>query len=166
MPPPAAGKPRIRPYRDADFCAVCDLEIAGIHEPYRSAVFVRQMAALAPETFLVAVSGSTIVGFTVASVVQDNPTSAWILRMMVRAGFRHQGIGTALLRTMVNTLEKRSIGTIRLTVAPSNAPALQLYAGEGFVQEAIRPAYFGTGEDRFVMRRGTPAGRPKAHRNA
>jgi ribosomal-protein-alanine N-acetyltransferase len=142
-------------YRDEDFPAVSELEIAGIHEPYRPAVFVRQMAVLSPATFLAAVSGSTVVGFAVASVVQDDPTSAWILRMLVRAGFRHQGIGTALLRAMVKTLEKQSIGCIRLTVAPSNTPAIRLCTGEGFVQEGIRPAYFGSGEDRVVMRRDT-----------
>jgi hypothetical protein len=76
VPEAAAKKPRIRPYLDKDFSAVSELEIAGIHEPYRSAVFVRQMAELSPATFLVAVTRSAVVGSTVASVVHDDSSSA------------------------------------------------------------------------------------------
>jgi hypothetical protein len=52
VPGAAAKKPRIHPYRDEDFSAVSELEIAGIHEPYRSAVFVRQMAGSSLRLFL------------------------------------------------------------------------------------------------------------------
>jgi ribosomal protein S18 acetylase RimI-like enzyme len=110
------------------------------------------MAALSPATFLVAVSGTTVVGFTVGSIVQDDPAQAWILRMMVRDGFRHQGIGTALLRAATGVLHEHSVKTIYLTVAPKNEPAVRLYRREGFEQESLQPAYFGGGEDRFIMK--------------
>ncbi|MFA6362841.1 GNAT family N-acetyltransferase [Methanoregula sp.] len=142
----------IRQYRDEDFTEVTALESAGVHEYYRSAVFVRQMAALSPATFLVAVSGTTVVGFTVGTIVQDDPAQAWILRMMVRDGFRHQGIGTALLRAATGVLHEHSVKTIYLTVAPKNEPAVRLYRREGFEQESLQPAYFGGGEDRFIMK--------------
>ncbi|MFA7695496.1 MAG: GNAT family N-acetyltransferase [Methanoregula sp.] len=152
MPATAAHELTIRPYRDEDFIEVAALESAGIHEEYRSAVFVRQQAALDPATFLVAVSGTTRVGFTVGSIVQDDPGRAWILRMMVRDGFRHRGIGTALLKAVCGVLHGRSVRTIYLTVAPKNEPAVMLYRQEGFVQESLASGYFGEGEDRFVMK--------------
>ena len=152
-PKTAARELVIRPYRDEDFSAVTGLEVAGVHEPYRSAVFVRQMAVLSPATFLVAVSGTKVAGFTVGAIGEDDPGRAWILRMMVRDGFRHRGVGTALLRAVIGALEERSVRTICLTVAPGNTPAMQLYRAEGFVQESFRPDYFGDGEDRVVMKR-------------
>jgi len=144
---------RIRPYGDEDFSAVVALEINGIHEPYRSAVFVRQQVALSPETFLVGVENGRIVGFTVASIVHDDPGTAWILRMMVGDGFRHCGIGTGLLREMCRILKKQGVREIILTVSPKNEPAVRLYTQEGFIKETLVPAYFGEGEDRFVMKR-------------
>ena len=57
MPGPETPELQIRPYRDDDFAEVTGLESAGVHERYRSAVFVRQMGALAPATFLVAGPG-------------------------------------------------------------------------------------------------------------
>jgi ribosomal protein S18 acetylase RimI-like enzyme len=126
-----------------------------VYERYQSAVFVRQMATLSPATFLVAVSGKTVVGFTVGTIVQDDPAQAWILRMMVRDGFRHQVIGTALLRAVAGVLHGRSVKTIYLTVAPKNEPAVLMYLREGFDQESLQPAYFGGGEDRLVMKRSS-----------
>jgi len=153
MPAPEAHGLLIRPYRDEDFSEVTGLESAGVHERYRSAVFVRQMGALAPATFLVAVSGTTVVGFTVGLIVEDDPGQAWILRMMVKDGFRHRGIGTALLRAVCGVLHGRAVTTISLTVSPENGPAIQLYRQEGFEKESLARAYFGEGEDRFVMKR-------------
>jgi ribosomal-protein-alanine N-acetyltransferase len=153
MPAPEARGLLIRPYRDEDFSEVTGLESAGIHERYRSAVFVRQMGALSPATFLVAVSGTNVVGFTVGAIVQDDPGQAWILRMMVKDRFRHRGIGSALLREICGVLHGRSVKTIYLTVSPKNEPAVRLYRNEGFFQESLAHAYFGDGEDRFVMKR-------------
>jgi [ribosomal protein S18]-alanine N-acetyltransferase len=152
MPAPETPELLIRPYRDEDFSEVTGLESAGLHEHYRSAVFVRQMGALAPSTFLVALSGTTVVGFTVGTIVQDDPGQAWILRMMVKDGFRHQGIGSALLREICGVFHGRSVKTIYLTVSPNNEPAVRLYRHEGFVQKSLAQAYFGDGEDRFVMK--------------
>ncbi|WP_292368272.1 GNAT family N-acetyltransferase [Methanoregula sp. UBA64] len=146
-------KLRVRPYADEDFSAVVALEINGIHEPYRSAVFVRQQVALSPDTFLVGVEEETIVGFTVAAIVHDRPNTAWILRMMVGNGFRHCGIGTGLLREMCRLLAGRGVREIFLTVSPKNEPAVRLYTREGFNKESLVPAYFGNGEDRFIMKR-------------
>ena len=152
IPATVSSELQIRPYRNEDFTGVATLEASGGHENYRSAVFVRQMGALSPATFLVALSGTTVVGFTVGTIVQDDPTQAWILRMIVKDGFRHRGIGSALLRAVCGELHGRGVTTLFLTVAPKNEPAVRLYRHEGFVQETLAHAYFGEGEDRFVMK--------------
>jgi len=143
----------IRPYSDQDFAAVAALEESGIHEPYRSAVFIRQMGEVCKETFLVAVlrSGEPV-GYTVAIRVQNDRSQAWILRLGVRADQRRKGAGTALLKAVTATLFTGHTCTIRLSVSPDNHPAIRLYESQGFVCERILPAYFGQGEDRIIMK--------------
>jgi len=144
----------IRPYRDEDFVAVAALEESGLHEPYRSAVFVRQMGEVCKETFFVAVTdGNEPVGYTVGAIVQHNIAEAWILRMGVRDDQRRKGIGSALLESVTGALQAQHARTIRLSVSPKNLPAIRLYEGQGFVQEKIIPAYFGEGEDRILMKK-------------
>jgi [ribosomal protein S18]-alanine N-acetyltransferase len=144
----------IRPYRDEDFVAVAALEESGLHEPYRSAVFIRQMGEVCNETFLVAVTdGGEPVGYTVGAAVQHDISEAWILRMGVRDDQRRKGIGAALLKSVTGALQARHACTIRLSVSPENLPAIRLYEEQGFVREKIIPAYFGKGEDRIIMKK-------------
>lgn len=143
----------IRPYCDKDFADVARLEVDRVHEPYRSAVFVRQMAELSQNTFLVAVLDNAVVGFTVGTVIQQDPTRAWVLRMMVQEGYRHQGIGTSLLRAVTDALCRQGVGIIYLTVAPGNTYALRLYTSQGFEIDSLNPDYFGVNEDRYIMKK-------------
>jgi ribosomal protein S18 acetylase RimI-like enzyme len=39
-----------------------------------------------------------------------------------------------------------------LTVSPGNSPAINLYESAGFVNERFIPAFYGEGEDRFILR--------------
>jgi ribosomal protein S18 acetylase RimI-like enzyme len=143
----------IRTYKDDDFIAICALEESGLHEPYRSAVFIRQMAEVCPETFLVAVFDGGAIGYTIGTFVQHNPGEAWILRVGVREDQRRMGAGTALLAAVMDALYTHHVQTIRLSVSPGNQPALCLYDKQGFVQEKFVRAYFGPGEDRIIMKK-------------
>ena len=144
----------IRPYSDQDFAAVTALEESGIHEPYRSAVFVRQMGEVCKETFLVAVlTNDEPVGYTVGAHIQYDPSQAWILRLGVREDQRRKGAGGALLKAITAALKAGHACTIRLSVSPYNQPAIRLYESQGFIQERVLPAYFGPGEDRIIMKK-------------
>ncbi len=141
----------IRPYRDGDFPGVHQLEMAGGHEAYRSAVFVRQMAILFPATFLVANHDDETAGYIVGAQVHDQSREAWILRIGVRTDLRRNGIGSAILEALLELLRNRQCTSVRLTVSPRNVAAAALYAKAGFRQEHLYPAYFGPGEDRIQM---------------
>jgi ribosomal protein S18 acetylase RimI-like enzyme len=143
----------IRTYKEDDFPAVTALEESGHHEPYRSAVFIRQMAGVCSETFLVAVLDDGAIGYTIGTFVQHNPIEAWILRIGVREDQRRTGAGTALLAAIMDVLYTHHVQTIRLSVSPDNQPALRLYEKQGFVQEKFVRAYFGPGEDRIIMKK-------------
>lgn len=140
----------VRPFGDADFPAVWALERIRDPEGYSSAVTVRQAAALWPATFLVAEEDDTAVGFTIGAASSDLAVG-WILRLKVREDRQRQGYATSLLRAMLERLRDEGVRTVRLTVAPENRPARALYAGFGFLEEAVLPEYFGPGEDRLVL---------------
>jgi [ribosomal protein S18]-alanine N-acetyltransferase len=143
----------IRPYQDEDFLAVSRLEKSGVHETYRSAVFVRQMAVICQETFLVALLDDDPVGYTVGILVQNDPGEAWILRMGVREDQQRNGIGIILLSELLGIFSRKGVHAVRLTVSPWNVPALGLYLKAGFVHETYAPAYFGGDEDRIIMKK-------------
>ena len=60
----------IRPYEDNDFPRIQRLEMAECHEPYQSAVFVRQMGIICRNTFLVATLDEDQVGYTIGALIQ------------------------------------------------------------------------------------------------
>ncbi len=140
----------MRPYCAGDFPAVWALERVRDREGYASAVTVRQAAALWPDTFLVVNADGEAVGFTIGAASSD-PLVGWVLRLKVCEDRRRQGCATALLSAVLGRLGGAGVRTVRLTVAPENRPARALYAGIGFAEEAVLPAYFGPGEDRLLL---------------
>jgi len=140
----------VRPFRDADFPTVWELERVRDAGGYASAVTVRQAAALWPRSLLVADENGDVVGFTLAAASSD-PTVGWVLRLKVREDRRRRGCATALLRAALERLRDDGVRMVRLTVAPANEPARSLYTRLGFIEEALLPDYFGPGEDRLVL---------------
>lgn len=142
----------VRPFRDADFPAIWALERVRDAEGYASAVTIRQAAVLWPVTLLVADEDGEAVGFTIGAASSDLGVG-WILRLKVCEGRRRRGCATALLLAVLERLRDGGVRTVRLTVAPENRPARELYAGFGFLEEAVLPGYFGPGENRLLLGR-------------
>jgi [ribosomal protein S18]-alanine N-acetyltransferase len=142
----------IRSFLDHDFDEVVALEHRQKGNQYGAAVFVRQSAALYSHTFLVAENDTAVVGYTVGAEVQDDPATAWVLRLNVSRQRQGEGIGTALLSRLISELATRQVRQVFLSVAPDNIPAKKIYAKLGFVNVAHQPAYFCKGEDRDIMR--------------
>ena len=70
------------------------------------------------------------------------------LGLMVAAGNRRRGIGTALLEEAVTWATRADIRKLELHVFPWNEPAIGLYEAFGFVREGLRRRhYVRDGED-------------------
>ncbi|MEA2034343.1 MAG: GNAT family N-acetyltransferase [Euryarchaeota archaeon] len=145
----------IRKYSDGDFSAVCAIEGAECSEPepYSQAVFIRQAGLLFPDTFLVAESGGEIIGYTIGAVVQGRSEEGWIIRMVVRKGFRGRKTGEMMFFRIIELMEVKGVGNLFLTVSPENLPACSMYEKHGFEITDEIPSYFGEGEDRIVMQK-------------
>ena len=77
-----------------------------------------------------------------------------LMRVAVRPRFRNRGLGRMLLDKMLEKAENGGTETIVLEVRRSNAPAIALYTGAGFKQEAVRKNYYDEPqEDALILRR-------------
>jgi ribosomal-protein-alanine N-acetyltransferase len=142
----------IRAFQDEDFDAVVALERSRKRNRYGACVFVRQSAELYPDTFLVADQGNTTVGYAIGAQVQDDPATAWVIRLNVAPQWQGQGIGTTLVSRLISQLAARRVRHLFLSVERENSPAKKVYNRLGFVNVAHRAGYFCEGEDRDIMR--------------
>ena len=86
------------------------------------------------------------------------PGEAQILNLSVAPDARREGLGRALLRRLVDAAARAGAEQCFLEVRVSNAPALALYAAEGFESIARRDDYYPASatsprEDALVLRR-------------
>jgi ribosomal-protein-alanine N-acetyltransferase len=96
-----------------------------------------------------ALEGDVFVGFTCFWVVAGD---IHLLNLAVAPERRGLGIGTYLLGSVIDLGKNTSIDRIWLEVRPSNAAALALYRGAGFIEDGIRRGYYSdTGEDAVLM---------------
>ncbi len=73
------------------------------------------------------------------------------MSLFVREDYRRRGIASQLLIAVGNCAEWLGYPRLRLRVRRSNAPALGLYEGMGFVRNSVTQAYYSDGEDAIVM---------------
>ena len=74
-----------------------------------------------------------------------------ITNVAVSPRFQNQGIGRRMLTYLLEQACGRGMTRIVLEVRVSNAAAMALYLRCGFVGVAVRPRYYGDGEDALVM---------------
>ncbi len=73
-------------------------------------------------------------------------------RVMVDAGLRGQGIGSALVQRLLQSGRERGAEEFTLEVRKSNQAAIRLYEKNGFVSEGVRPGFYGKPkEDALIM---------------
>ena len=92
---------------------------------------------------LVAESPGGVVGRL--SIARDgNPASHHVaeLGLMVAAGERRRGIGTALMEEAVRWAGAAGVTKLELHVFPHNEPAIALYRKLGFVEEGHRSRHY------------------------
>lgn len=112
---------------------------------------LRQFFDLAGPLFVRASSRGELVGYGIA-LPSAGSRDGWILSVAVRQDLRRQGVGSALVKALVEQARTAGLDTLRLTVDPANAAARTFYEALGFVEEKAVRDYFGSGMDRIVMR--------------
>lgn len=87
-------------------------------------------------------------GFLLAWEVADE---AHLIDLIVAPGARRQGLGRALVETLVAHARARDLRLILLEVRRSNSAARRLYTRFGFEEVGERTAYYPDGEDALLF---------------
>jgi [ribosomal protein S18]-alanine N-acetyltransferase len=164
-PDPAPDEPgghgvTIRGMRPRDVPQIVDIEEQTSATPWPRHMLLAELGR--PGTLdIAAVEGADVVGYVLASRYAD----VWhILNVAVRPDRRRRGIGAAMLRHLFHETARTPHLGHTLEVRVSNAGAIALYEGLGFVSHGVRTGYYSdNGEDALVMWRaeeGAAAGDP------
>lgn len=98
--------------------------------------------------YLVVKYNSKIIGFAGIKVILPD---ADIMNIVVKKDFRNQGIGSLLLKELINLSKSLNIKNLFLEVNEKNTPAISLYNKFGFKKISIRKNYY-KNNNAIVMR--------------
>ena len=77
-----------------------------------------------------------------------------MMNIATHPDFRKQGIGTALIRALIDALSAAGSHSLMLEVRASNNPAISVYEKMGFIQVGIRKNYYrNPKEDALILRK-------------
>ena len=83
----------------------------------------------------------------------DNPNEVVIFNMALRPGWRGHGLGTSLLKGVVENLHRDAVASVVLAVASNNHRAIAVYRTKfGFEQVDLLPNEFHNGQEYHLMR--------------
>ena len=140
----------LRPASHADLAALAELEREAFSDPW-TAEQLREALRWTGAIALITEDASGITGYVLARVVVDQ---AEILSIATRATYRRQGIGRALLDTVLATMAEHGAVAVWLEVRLSNDAARLMYGTAGFVAAGLRRGYYRQPpEDALVLRR-------------
>lgn len=140
----------IRTMNEKDLSEVVRLEVENFSDPWSEQSLKESMN----QTFalcLVAEMKMEIVG---CFIFYQSLDEGEILRIAVKKGYQHSGIGTALIKQMDSYCEQFKIRRVMLDVRKSNLKAIKFYKKQGFVPDGMRKHFYANPmEDAILMSR-------------
>ena len=142
---------------EGDLDAVAALEARCFTNPWTRELLARELAQSdVAYVFLARTPDAPLVGFCSCWIIADE---LHINTMAVDEPFRGQGIGTQLMRYVMEEAARRGAIRATLEVRASNLPARRLYESLGFGITAVRPKYYtNPEEDALILWRNPLAG--------
>jgi [ribosomal protein S18]-alanine N-acetyltransferase len=148
-----------RTLSERDLDEIVAIEVASFSNPWTRQMYVRELQN--PDVsflYVLRMAGdkdgraAQTAGFCAFWLVLDE---IHINNLAVRAEYQGQGLGTALLKHVLEAGASRGAERATLEVRRSNAPALRLYERLGFTVAATRPNYYvSPPEDALILWRG------------
>jgi ribosomal-protein-alanine N-acetyltransferase len=138
-PPTAASDWKIRPFRPPDAEAILGILRDSTEATQWPAESYAKLAASPSGIVLVSEANARVIGFVAAHRVADEGE---ILNIAVHPDFRRQGVASALLIAVLQTLRSSAVTRIFLELRVSNIAARALYEHYGFVHSGLRKAYY------------------------
>ncbi len=143
--------PQVRPLRPADLPQVLDNEDAAYEFPWSSGIF-EDCLKMGYPAWVAEDAAGQIMGHAVLTMAVGE---AHVLNLGVHPQHQRQGVGRALLRTLLEHARQESAIRMFLEVRASNAAARALYQAHGFEEVGLRKGYYPLAsgrEDAVVLR--------------
>ena len=141
---------RLREFSERDLDEVHRIERSSYPTPW-SMNFLRLMANMNPELFIVATVDKDVVGYTVGELnARPDIRVGHVMNVAVDARHRNRGVGTILMDELESRFHRLGATAAYLEVRESNLDAQRLYSRRGYVFLRKAEGYYGD-EDGFVM---------------
>ena len=134
------------------FSQIVAIERSSFQNPY-SSDYLRLLTTWHPELFLVAVFDELVLGYVVASA---KGKQGRIISLAVRPEYRKRGIGTDLLRRLLERLQSIGVVEVSLEVREDNLAAITVYDKLGFKLTGRIDRYYEDGCAALVFERSIP----------
>lgn len=120
-----------------DLDVVMDIEKAIYAQPWTRGNFSDSLNA--GYHCWIAESGGRAIGYSVIMIAAGE---AHLLNLSIAGGWQRRGLGSELLRFIIQLARDYAAEKIYLEVRPSNIAARALYASAGFAEIAVRRGYY------------------------
>ena len=132
-----------------DIYTVLNLENQNFDYPYPPEI-INFLYECYRDTFLVVENKKEVIGFVIGITQKDE---GHILVIAIRDDYKKKGIGTFLMKKLMDIYEKNGIKKLKLEVRVSNVPAISMYKRLGFKITNRLVNYYENGEDGFLLKR-------------
>ncbi|MGC8926472.1 MAG: ribosomal protein S18-alanine N-acetyltransferase [Myxococcota bacterium] len=131
-----------------DIDGIMQIEIESFNYPWKRETFEGELKNTYSRFFVAKVDNFPS-GFI---IYWDIPYEIHLINIAVKPAYRRMGIGTTLLREMIEYAKQNSKQLITLEVRVSNIAARLFYIKNGFIEAYIREKYYvDNDEDAIVM---------------
>lgn len=146
----------IVPMRRAHVPAILEIEREAFTTPWTADMFRQEVDNGSFSRAYVAMDGDTLVGYFVAWFLREE---VHLLNIAVAGAHQHRGVGSRILRYLLDLAKREGRDIITLEVRESNDVAIKFYESFGFTPVGIRPGYYQDDqEDALLMARYIPDG--------
>ncbi|NYT14015.1 MAG: ribosomal protein S18-alanine N-acetyltransferase [Candidatus Methanofastidiosa archaeon] len=132
-----------------DIYRVIELEYQNFDYPYPPEI-VNFLFESYRDTFLVVEKDGEVIGFVIGIVQKKE---GHILVIAIRDDFKRKGVGTFLMKKLIDIYKKKGITRLKLEVRASNIAAISMYKNLGFKITNRLKHYYENGEDGLLLRR-------------
>jgi ribosomal-protein-alanine N-acetyltransferase len=131
---------------------VVEIERLGSPTPWSAGLFLHELKVSFSRCRVACTANGTraVLGFACWWVVADE---AHILNLAVHPDHRRSGIGSELVKLVIEDGRANGARTVSLEVRPDNVAAQGLYSSFRFSRAGLRRDYYGKGQDALIMSR-------------
>ena len=137
----------IRRLRFGDISAIVEIEKNSYPDPWSEKMLERELQ-LEFSNFFVAIEDRKIAGYMCLWTVSDE---GHLTNITIKECFQKKGLGSKLMRYIIDYAKKLKIKDIFLEVRASNFSALKFYEKFGFRKIDVRKKYYSNSDDAVIM---------------